>query len=155
MAPIGFDDTVRVLSLLIAGSLIGVPSVFYGDALGLDRWVVIVVAVIGSMLGVAGNLLASDWIANRLRRRAATRGTTSRVDRAADRARPLVDRVGVVGLGLVGPIVLGTFGTALAAPLMGVSRRQAFLALLLGVIVWCTVFAIVSDLLVDRLNPTP
>lgn len=61
------------------------------------------------------------------------------------------DRVGVIGLGLAGPVVLGTFGTAL----LGVSRRQAFLALLLDVTVWCTVFAIASDLLVDRLDPTP
>jgi uncharacterized membrane protein len=53
----------------------------------------------------------------------------------------------------VGPIVLGTFGTALVGPLVGVSRRRVFLALLLGVTVWCVVFAIAADLLVDRLAP--
>jgi uncharacterized membrane protein len=141
---------VRVLTLLIAGAIFGVPSVFYGDALGLSRPAVIVWAVVGSMIGVTVNLLASDWIANRLRRRADAKGTTSRVDLLSERAGPIVDRLGPVGLGLIGPILLGTFGTALAGPLIGISRRRVFLALLVGVIVWCTVFAIASDLLVDR-----
>jgi hypothetical protein len=39
--------------------------------------------------------------------------------------------------------------------LIGVSRRRVFLALLLGVIVWCPVFAIASDLLVDWFAPDP
>jgi uncharacterized membrane protein len=146
---------VRLLSLVIIASIFGVPSVFYGDALGLSRWVVVVVSVVGSMLGVTVNLLASDWIAGRLRRRAAVKGTTSRVDRISERAQPIVDQMGTVGLGLVGPILLGTFGTALVGPLVGVSRRRVFLALLLGVTVWCVVFAVASDLLVDRLAVDP
>jgi uncharacterized membrane protein len=146
---------VRVLSLLIAGAIFGVPSVFYGDALGLSRPAVIGAAIVGSMIGVTINLLASDLVANRLRRRADAKGTTSRVDRVSDRAGPILDRLGPVGLGLVGPILLGTFGTALVGPLIGVSRRRVFFALLVGVIVWCTVFAIASDLLVEQFESNP
>jgi uncharacterized membrane protein len=146
---------VRVVSLLIVGAIFGVPSVFYGDALGLSRPAVIVAAIVGSMIGVTINLLASDWIADRLRRRADTKGTTSRVDRVSDRAGPILDRLGTVGLGLIGPILLGTFGTALVGPLIGVSRRRVFFALLVGVTVWCTVFAIASDLLVEKFASDP
>lgn len=146
---------MSVVSLVVVGSLVGVPSVFYGDALGLSRAAVIVFAVIGSMLGVAVNLLMSSWVATRLRRRAETKGTTSRVDRVSDRAGPILDRFGLVGLSLIGPVVLGTFGTALAAPMMGVPRRRAFLALLVGVTVWCVVFGIAADLLVDRFETDP
>jgi uncharacterized membrane protein len=146
---------VRVVSVLIVGAIFGVPSVFYGDALGLSRPAVIVAAIVGSMIGVTINLLASDWIADRLRRRAATKGTTSRVDYVSDRAGPIVDRLGAIGLGLIGPILLGTFGTALVGPLLGITRRKVFLALLLGVSVWCTIFGIASDLLVDRFASVP
>lgn len=146
---------MRVVSLLIIGAIFGVPSVFYGDALGLSRPAVIVVAIVGSMIGVTVNVLGSDWIADRLRRRADKKGTTSRVDRVSDRAGPILDRLGTVGLGLIGPIVLGTFGTALVGPLIGVSRRRVFLALLLGVTLWCTIFAIGSDLLLDRFASDP
>jgi uncharacterized membrane protein len=144
---------VRFVSLMIIAAIFGVPSVFYGDALELSRPVVVVGAVVGSMIGVTFNLLASGWVAGRLRRRADIKGTTSRIDRVSDRAQPIIDRMGTVGLGLVGPIVLGTFGTALVGPLVGVSRRRVFLALLLGVTLWCVVFAIAADLLVDRLAP--
>jgi uncharacterized membrane protein len=148
---------MRIVSLVIVASLFGVPSVFYGDALGLDRLPVILWTVVGSMIGVTVNLLLSDWIATRLRRRADAKGTASRVDRVSDRAQPVVDRFGVLGLGLAGPMVLGTFGAALVAPVIGVSRPRAFLALLLGVTVWCVIFGIAADLLTDRLatNPDP
>jgi uncharacterized membrane protein len=141
---------VRVFSLLMVGAIFGVPSVLYGDALGLSRPAVIVWAVIGSMIGVTVNVLASDWVADRMRRRANAKGTTSRIDLVSDRAGPIVDRLGTVGLGLVGPILLGTFGTALVGPLIGIPRRRVFFALLVGVIFWCTVFAIASDLLVEQ-----
>lgn len=142
---------MRIVSLVIVAAWFGVPSVFYGDALGLDRVTVIVFAVVGSMLGVTVNLLLSDWLAERFRQRAESKGATSRVDRVSDRAQPIVDRFGLIGLALAGPVVLGTFGTALVAPIIGVSRRRAFLALLLGVTAWCTIFGVAVDLLVDRL----
>ena len=85
----------------------------------------IVAAIVGSMIGVTINLLASDRIANRLRRRADAKGTTSRVDRVSGRAGPILDRLGPVGLGLVGPIVLGTFGTALVGPLKYSTSHQS------------------------------
>ena len=146
---------MRVVTLVIGAWWFGIPAVFYGDALGLDRVSVIVWVVVGAMAGVAFNLLLSDWIATRLRRRAEARGQRSRVDRIAERARPLVDRVGLVGLGLVGPVVLGTFGTALVAPVLGMPRRRAFLSLLIGVTAWCTVLGVAADVLVDQFELDP
>lgn len=148
---------MRIVSLLIVASLFGVPSVFYGDALGLDRLSVIFWAVVGSMIGVTFNLLLSDWIAAWLRRRADAKGSTSRVDLVSARARPVVDRFGLLGLSLAGPVLLGTFGAALVAPIIGIPRPRAFLALLVGVTLWCIVFGFAADLLTDRLavNPAP
>jgi uncharacterized membrane protein len=50
--------------------------------------------------------------------------------------------------------VLGTFGSALAAPLLGIPRRRAFVALLIGTTVWCTILALLTDVLVEQLGPT-
>ena len=55
----------------------------------------------------------------------------------------------MIGLGLVGPVVLFTFGTALIGPALGISRRRVFTALLVGVSFWCAVLAVLSDLLVS------
>jgi uncharacterized membrane protein len=118
---------MRFFSLLMAGAIFGVGSIVYGDGLGLSGPVVFAGSVIGSMVGVAVNLVGARWLANRLRARAEAKGEESRVDRIARRAGPLVDQLGTVGLGLVGPVVFGTFGAALVAPIVGVPRRRAFL----------------------------
>ncbi len=144
-----------MVSLVVCAWWFGIPSVFYGDALGLDRLSVIVWVTVGAMAGVAFNLLLSDWITVRLRRRAASKGEVSRVERIAERAGPLFERSGLVGLGLVGPVVLGTFGTALVAPVLGVSRRRAFVSLLIGVTAWCTVIGVGADLLIDQFGVDP
>ena len=154
IAAVGWQ-TVRAFSLVLVAAWFGVPSVFYGDALGLGRIPVIVFAVVGSMIGVMLNLMLSGWLAVRLRRRAESNGTTSRVDRISSRAAPIVDRFGMVGFGLAGPVVLGTFGSALVAPVIGVPRRRAFFALLVGVTVWCGVFGVIADVLVGRLGSSP
>jgi uncharacterized membrane protein len=130
---------MRFFSLLGAGAIFGVASVFYGEGLGLSGPVVFVGSVIGSMVGVTLNLVGATWLADRLRARAEVKGEESRVDRIARRAGPLVDRLGMVGLGLIGPVVFGTFGTALVAPVVGVPRIKAFITILLGVCVWCFV----------------
>jgi hypothetical protein len=70
---------VRIVSLVIVAAGFGVPSVFYGDALGLDRVSVIVFAAVGSMLGVTVKLVLSDWLAERLRQRGESKGAKSRV----------------------------------------------------------------------------
>jgi len=139
---------VRVLSLVVVAAILGVPSVFYGDALGLSISTTFFATVVGAMAGVTANLFASEWMLARLRARAERKGKTSNVDLLGDRAAPILERGGIVGIGLLGPIVLGTFGTALVGPALGISRRRIFVALLLGISFWCAVLAVVSDLLV-------
>ena len=146
---------MRIVSLVFCSWWFGIPSVFYGDALGLDRLSVILWVTVGAMAGVTFNLLLADWIADRLRRRAAAKGEVSRVEKIAARAEPLVERSGLVGLGLIGPVVLGTFGTALVAPVLGLPRRRAFISLLIGVTAWCTVLGVGADLLVDQFGIDP
>lgn len=140
---------MRVVTLILVASILGVPSVFYGDALGLSISTIFLATVIGSMAGVSANLLASHWILASLEARAERKGNTSRLERLGDRATPILERGGMIGLGLVGPVVLGTFGTALIGPALGISRRRVFTALLVGVTFWCAVLAVVSDLLVS------
>ena len=140
---------MRVVSLILVAALLGVPSVFYGEALGLSVSAIFLATVVGSMAGVSANLLASHWIVARIEARAERNGTTSKLERLGDRAAPILERGGLIGVGLVGPIVLGTFGTALICPALGISRRRVFLALLGGVSFWCAVLAVVSELLVS------
>ena len=141
---------MRVLSLVLVAAILGVPSVFYGDALGLSASTIFFATVAGAMAGVTANLFAADWILARLRARAERKGKTSKFDQLGDRATPILEKGGVVGIGILGPIVFGTFGTALVGPALGISRRRVFVALLLGISFWCAVLAVVSDLLLSR-----
>lgn len=143
------------MSLLLVAAMLGVPSVFYGGALGLSVSTTIVATVVGAMAGVTVNLFASEWILARLKARAERKGKTSRLDSLGDRATPILERGGIVGLGVLGPIILGTFGTALLGPALGISRRRLFVALLLGISFWCAVLAVVSDLFVSKYGVSP
>ena len=146
---------MRIVSLLAVAAVFGVPSVFYGGALGLSVPTVLITTVIGSMIGVTVNLLASSWIVATVRRRAAEKGKVSRLVRLERTAGPILERFGTIGLALAGPVLLGTCGTALVAPAFGVSRMRTFLALFAGVTFWCAVWAVAADLLVGKYGTQP
>lgn len=65
------------------------------------------------------------------------------------RARRVLDRYGVVGFGLIGPALFGTWGSALLGAALGIPRWALIRALMAGIALWCTVLLFASDAAFD------
>lgn len=128
---------------------------------GLPVFPVVLSAVAGNLLtvwlaAVYGQRLRDWWVRRRARREEAqglgqeTRTTEEsdsqttvpsheaqrRRDRRRERIERVMNRWGMPGLALLGPIGLGTQISALAAVAMGVSARTAFLWVAAGTVGW-------------------
>ncbi|MFJ7271621.1 hypothetical protein ACIQV3_34105 [Streptomyces sp. NPDC099050] len=64
---------------------------------------------------------------------------------AGRRARRLFERYGVVGFGLAGPALFGTWGSSLLGAALGIPRWRLIRWLMAGVTLWCTVLLVASD----------
>lgn len=112
-----------------------------GLALGLPPLLVWVLTVIGSMAGVTGVAVAGEavraWLVRR--RGAATTAGHGRLYR-------VWIRYGVVGWGLVSPLVFApAMGTAIGIAL-GAPRRRLIAWMSAGVVVWTSILVIAGDL---------
>lgn len=112
-----FDYVLVVILTIFAGAW-SLPA---GISFGLDPLGVYLAAVIGSvtysmlLLVVGGR--ASDAVFERL-------VPDAKEKIAEGRAARILDRWGVPGFGLVGPLVLGPTITVAAAVLLGIDRRR-------------------------------
>lgn len=64
---------------------------------------------------------------------------------AGQRARRVLARFGVVGFGILGPALFGTWGSALLGAALGIPRWRLIRWLMTGVALWCTVLLVASD----------
>ncbi|MFF9064892.1 hypothetical protein ACF09E_05965 [Streptomyces sp. NPDC014891] len=148
---------------VLAGFTLGTPAV----PLGLSISLAPPVALIAVLLGAAGCLLSAVFAAGRLRTRWLIRRARRRPDTAAPpagnrrnrldgpagrRARRVVDRYGVIGFGIIGPALFGTWGSALLGTALGLPRWPLIGWLMAGVTLWCTVMLLASEALIDALG---
>jgi uncharacterized membrane protein len=145
------SDVIAYLTVFAAAAtpwlevLLVVPA---GLLAGLSPVPTVAVAFVGNVATLAPVVLAGDRIRNRLDRRrdgGAPRGT---------RARRLLDRYGLPGLAVLGPLVSGAHLAALAATSAGAERRRTFAWLTAGIAAWAIVAALLTHLgvgaLIDR-----
>lgn len=125
-----------------------------GVLAGLPPVLVVLVAVTGNLLtvwlaAVFGESLRIRWAARRHARReaSATSEDPSKLDRR-NRRRARIDRImdrwGMLGLAVLGPIGLGTQFSALAAVALGVSARETVVWVGAGTVAWSMVAALVT-----------
>lgn len=131
-------------------AVIVIPAGIVG---GLPVLPVVLAALAGNLLtvwltAVYGQRLRDWWVRRRARRQAAeapgqapqpgpeAREAVRRRDRRRERIDRVMDRWGMPGLAVLGPIGLGTQVSALAAVAMGVSARAAFLWVAAGTVGW-------------------
>lgn len=166
----------RFVWTLLAGFALGTPAVPVGLSLALPGPVALLAVLLGAgccvTLGVhvmeRGRLRWQSW---RLRRKwaAVQTGSTTAVEgespsaistgaaatnsrlagTAGRRARRILARFGVVGFGLLGPALFGTWGSALLGGALGIPRWRLIRWLMAGITLWCTVLLIASDLAFD------
>jgi membrane protein YqaA with SNARE-associated domain len=135
-------DTAKLLTIFALGALELWAAIPAGLALKANPVLVGVVAAAGAMLGVLVVVLLGErvrqWLAVRQRRGSAT-GSHGLI-------RRIWDRYGVIGLGLLAPLLTGApIGAALGLALGAPSGRLLFW-MLTGIALWSTVLTLVGVL---------
>ncbi|MER6995586.1 hypothetical protein [Streptomyces sp. NPDC000410] len=145
---------------VLAGFALGTPAIPFGLSISLTP----PVALLAVLLGAAGCLLSAvfaveqirtRWLARRSKRRPVTPGPPpgKRGNRLAGptgrRARRVVNRYGVIGFGIIGPALFGTWGSAMLGTALGLPRWRLIGWLMAGVTLWCTVMLLASEALID------
>ncbi|MFF2775958.1 hypothetical protein ACFVU3_13710 [Streptomyces sp. NPDC058052] len=145
---------------VLAGFALGTPAVPFGLSISLAP----PIALVAVLLGAAGCLLSAvfaagwlrtRWLIWRSQRRPVTTGSPPggrrpRIDgRAGLRARRVVNRYGVIGFGIIGPALFGTWGSAMLGTALGLPRWRLIGWLMAGVTLWCTVMLLASEALID------
>lgn len=149
----------------VAGFLLGGWAIPLGFVLGLGPVPTFIASTVGGLIGLWAFLLAGDQI-TKLAQRArgdATASTTDRIaadsaegseesDRAGaggKRVGEFVDRYGVRGLGLVGPVFPGVTVSVVGGLALGLDRRELGRWMTIGIIVLYGLYALGLSLLVS------
>jgi hypothetical protein len=131
---------VRAIAWLVVAAISAVSGGFsipIGFALGLSGLEVYLAATIGSMTGLFVFLYAGDKVRTKL--------TAGRADDAAEpsgAARRFVDRYGVKGLGLVGPIFPGVTASVLIGLGLGMKRGDIARWMSVGIAVMFALYCV-------------
>ncbi|MGW6539170.1 hypothetical protein ACWGBV_07715 [Streptomyces sp. NPDC055051] len=148
---------------VLAGFALGTPAVPFGLSFSLAPPLALTAVLLGAAGCLLSAVLATGWLRTRWSaRRAERRPVTAvrprgnrrnRLDGATGRrARRVVDRYGVIGFGIIGPALFGTWGSALLGTALGLPRRRLIGWLMAGVTLWCTVLLLASEALIDALG---
>ena len=118
-----------------------------GLALGLPPILVWLATVAGALLCIVVVVLAGErlraWLVSRLGRGRAREG---------GRLRRIWERYGVIGWGLLGPLVLGAPLAAALGVGLGAPRRGLLLWLGAGVVLWTTILTVAVAVGVDAVR---
>jgi hypothetical protein len=143
---------MKVLAVMVAGLVLGGWAVPMGFVLDLSPLATFLAAAGGGLIGCWAFLLAGERISAFIRRhREETNESLATVDdqsgqqhndtadEAADpdtgRVRRFVDRFGVRGLGIVGPIFPGVTASVIGGLALGLDRRSLGKWMTIGIIV--------------------
>lgn len=148
---------MKVIVVALAGFLIGGWSVPLGFALGIAPVVTLLAAAGGGLAGCWAFILAGDRIASwwHRRRGQAPPAASTEDDAAATRngeagrVRRFVDRYGVRGLGLVGPIFPGVTASVAGGLALGLDGRRLGKWMSIGIIVMYSLYTLGVVLLLE------
>ena len=138
---------LQFLSVVAIGAVELWAAVPAGIAMGLPAPLVWLATVCGALLGVAVVVVAGDrlraWLVDRFGHGGAREG---------GRLRRLWDRYGVIGWGLLAPLLLGAPLAAAVGVALGATRGRLLFWLGIGVTVWTTVLALAVALGAEALT---
>ena len=133
-----------VFALSVVELWAAVPA---GVALGLPPILVWLATVAGAMLCIVVVVLAGErlrgWLVSRLGRGRAREG---------GRLRTVWERYGVIGWGLLGPLVLGAPLAAAVGVGLGAPKGRLLIWLGAGVVLWTTVLTVAAAFGVDAVR---
>ncbi len=137
-------QVLGVFALSVVELWAAVPA---GLALGLSPVLVWLTTVAGAALGVAVVVLAGEraraWLVRRFGHGRGGEG---------GRLRSIWERYGVIGWGLLGPLLLGAPLAAALGVALGAPRSRLVVWLTAGVVLWTTVLTFAAALGVDAIR---
>lgn len=110
----------------------GIPA---GILMGLNPLTVLIVAVIANSAIIYPAFVFLDWFFHLIERVPFFRRT---IEKTHEKAKPYVDKYGIIGLMLFVGVPLpgtGAYAGALVAHLLGIKNKNAFVAITLGVVI--------------------
>jgi hypothetical protein len=139
-----------LLAIAVCGLVLGGWAVPLGFILNVPPVLTYLAASLGGIVGCwalvfFANKVTAWWSV----RRSNTSARHDRRERATGRARALVDRWGVKGVGLIGPIFPGVTVSVLAGIAVGLDRRQLARWMTLGVALMYGLYVIGVAVLIE------
>lgn len=147
----GFDPWLQTLALVPVGAIPFIESYlgsFLGTTLGIHPLLAVPAAVLGNLLAtfaaVALSGRARDAVtSNRARRE---QGTDARPSRFREKIAAALDKYGVPGVCLLGPLVVASQITAPTLVALGASRQRVYLWMGVSIIAWGIAFGVFGSL---------
>jgi len=139
---------MRVGVVALAGFVLGGWSVPLGFVLEISPLVTWLAAAGGGLAGCWAFILAGDRIEAWWRRRRGDRAASTSDDDNG-RVRRFVDRYGVKGLGLVGPIFPGVTASVAGGLALGLDGRQLGKWMSIGILIMYTLYTVGLMVLIE------
>ena len=143
---------MRVVVVALAGFLIGGWSVPLGFLLGISPLVTFLAAAGGGLAGCWAFVLAGDRVKSWWRRRKGLDEVLEDPDGTTEddgRVQRFVDRYGVRGLGLVGPIFPGVTASVAGGLAIGLDGRQLGRWMTIGILIMYSLYTVGLVVLVE------
>ena len=146
------NEIVAYLTVLLAAAtpwlevLLVVPA---GILAGLPAAPTVAVAAVGNIATLVPVVLAGDRLRARLLRRRGQEDDAG--PRRGGRAQRVLDRYGVPGLAVLGPLLTGAHVAAAVAMAAGAERRRALWWFSLGVAAWAAAVGLLAALGIEVL----
>jgi hypothetical protein len=139
---------VKFLAVMVSGFVLGGWAVPLGFVLDLGPLTTFVAAAGGGLVGCWAFLLAGDRISAIVHRRREDPADES-TGSDSGRVRRFVDRFGVRGLGIIGPIFPGVTVSVAGGLALGLDRRSLGKWMTIGIIVMYGLYVLGLSLLVS------
>ena len=136
-------EQLGLLGVFLAGAIpwfeaIGVVPA--GILFGLDPIAVVIAAVFGNTITIFvfayGGAKIRNWLLNRKSKTA-----TERSNRRFEKAQAAFDKYGIFGMGLLGPVLIGTQFAATISVAAGVKPLKTSVIISVATLLWATLIA--------------
>ncbi len=137
-------EQLGLIGIFIAGAtpwLEAIGVVPGGILIGLDPTSVVIAAVAGNTITIFAFAYAGDKIRNWLKKRRASKGKEGESPRFA-KAQASFDRYGIYGMGLLGPILVGTQFAAAISVAAGVKPLKTSIIISVSTLLWSVAIAV-------------
>jgi hypothetical protein len=137
-------EQLGLIGIFIAGAIPWLEAIGVvpgGILIGLDPTAVVISAVAGNVITIFAFAYAGDKIRNWLKKRRAEKGKEGESPRFA-KAQASFDKYGIYGMGLLGPILVGTQFAAAISVAAGVKPLKTSIIISVSTLLWSVAIAV-------------